>query len=97
MVSQDGTGDKAAGPLHWERALQAATAPASFSYTGSAAAFVPCGPGCGDPRDRAGGNADGLLGTVKLSIVSGNSGRDIGGASNESVLLLWAWDPIVKV
>eukprot|EP01046_Picozoa_sp_COSAG06_P017756 COSAG06_NODE_1215_length_10233_cov_68.717979_9_plen_1235_part_00 len=63
----------------------------NFSYTGSAMAFVPCGPGCGDPRDRAGGNADGLPATQKISLISGT---DVGGKSR---LLLWGWDPINKV
>jgi hypothetical protein len=93
----DGTGDRASGPLHWERKLMAAVAPATFSYTGSASAYVPCGPGCGDPRDRAGGNADGLPGTVKLSLVAGRSVGHGDNARTASVLLLWGWDPIVKV
>eukprot|EP01050_Picozoa_sp_SAG11_P001599 SAG11_NODE_71_length_18338_cov_14.752974_3_plen_2964_part_00 len=80
----DGSGKKAAGPLHWEINLRAASD--GFAYSGSSSAFVPCGPGCGDPRDRAGGNADGMPGTQKLSLVAGS----------DSELMLWAWDPIVK-
>ena len=68
--------------------------------------YVPCGVGCADPRDRAGGNADGTAATVKVSVIAGTTtaagtrsaeaqrGPEAGA---ESVLLLWAWDPIVKV
>ena len=85
----DGTGSKAAGPLRWEIKLRNATG-GRFAYTGSSSAYVPCGAGCGDPRDRAGGNVDGLPGTVKVSLVAGVTD------SGDSKLLLWAWDPIVK-
>eukprot|EP01045_Picozoa_sp_COSAG04_P005533 COSAG04_NODE_258_length_18740_cov_15.019312_4_plen_829_part_00 len=91
----DGRGAAAAGPLHWEMKLRQATSP-SFSYTGSSSAYVPCGPGCADPRDRAGGNADGMPGTIKLSIVAGIDGEGTSAGAG-SKLLLWAWDPIVKV
>jgi hypothetical protein len=53
--------------------------------------YVPCGPGCGDPRDLSGGNAGGLPGAVKISVVGGCA------ADGNPRLLLWAWDPIVKV
>eukprot|EP00662_Eupelagonemidae_sp_cell21_P034876 gene34876-64726_t len=54
-------------------------------------AYVPCGAGCADARDRAGGNVDGTPGTVKVSLVGGVSD------TNRSSLALWAWDPICKV
>jgi hypothetical protein len=104
----DGTGSKAAGPLHWEQKLRQASS-AGLRYTGSVSAYVPCGAGCADPRDRAGGNADGQPGTIKLSIIAGiddgdshtaaggSSGSGSGSGSGSSKLLLWAWDPIVKV
>ena len=53
--------------------------------------YVPCGPSCGDPRDLSGGNAGGLPGAVKISVVGGSA------ADGNPRLLLWAWDPIVKV
>jgi hypothetical protein len=61
------------------------------SSTHAHSRYVPCGPGCGDPRDLSGGNAGGLPGAVKISVVGGCA------ADGNPRLLLWAWDPIVKV
>ena len=84
-----GEASSGAGPMRWESAMRKVVS--IFSYTGSSMAFVPCGAGCGDPRDRAGGNADGLTGTQKISLISGVD------AAGKGRLLLWGWDPINKV
>ena len=82
-IGYDGSGAQSAGPLRWEMSMRKAVQ--NFSYTGSSMAVVPCGPGCGDPRDRAGGNAGGTPGGQKISLISGVDG------AGKARLLLWGW------
>jgi len=93
FYSFDGHGgydNSAAGAAKWNAELQKTTA-GGLEYSGSSMAYVPCGVGCADARDRAGGNVGGMPGTVKLSFVGGVSN------TSRSVLSLWAWDSIVQV